>query len=93
MGKVKDRERNFKAAREKQWVTYKGTPKRLSADFSAETLQTTGEWHVAFKVRKQKNLQPRTPRKAIVQNQRRVKEIPRQAKTKSSSPLNQPYKC
>ena len=38
--KVKDKERILKAAREKQRVTYKGVPIRLSADFSKETLQT-----------------------------------------------------
>ena len=39
MPKVKDKERILKAAREKQRVTYKGVPIRLSADFSKETLQ------------------------------------------------------
>ena len=39
MPKVKDKERIFKAAREKQRVTYKGVPISLSADFSKETLQ------------------------------------------------------
>ena len=34
MPKVKDKERTLKAAREKQRVTYKGVPIRLSADFS-----------------------------------------------------------
>ena len=38
MVKVKDKERILKAAREKQSINYKGTPKRLSADFCAETL-------------------------------------------------------
>ena len=37
--KVKDKEGIIKAAREKQRVTYKGVPIRLSADFSKETLQ------------------------------------------------------
>ena len=32
--KVKDRERILKAAREKQIVTYRGAPIRLSDDFS-----------------------------------------------------------
>ena len=36
--KVKDKERILKAAREKQLVTYRGVPIRLSADFSKETL-------------------------------------------------------
>ena len=39
MPKVKDKERTLKAAREKQIITYKGVPIRLSADFSKETLQ------------------------------------------------------
>ena len=38
-GKSKDKERILKAAREKQRVNYKGTPIRLAADFSTETLQ------------------------------------------------------
>lgn len=33
MSKIKDKERLLKAAREKQIVTYKGNPTRLSADF------------------------------------------------------------
>ena len=37
--KIKDKERILKAAREKETVTYKGIPIRLSADFSKETLQ------------------------------------------------------
>ena len=34
--KIKDKERILKAAREKDTVTYKGVPIRLSADFSKE---------------------------------------------------------
>ena len=37
--KTKHKERILKAAREKQQVTYKGNPIRLTADLSAETLQ------------------------------------------------------
>ena len=37
-----DKERILKAAREKDTVTYKGVPIRLSADFSKETLQARG---------------------------------------------------
>ena len=36
--KIKDNERILEAAREKETVTYKGLPIRLSADFSKETL-------------------------------------------------------
>ena len=38
---------------------YKGTPIRLSADFSTETLESRREWHNIFTVMKGKNLQPR----------------------------------
>ena len=58
MSRIKDKERILKATRECQ-VTYKGNPIRLSADFSAETLQARREWHDIFKVLKGKNLQPR----------------------------------
>ena len=39
LAKIKDKERILKAAREKETLTYKGVPIRLSADFSKETLQ------------------------------------------------------
>ena len=39
MAKVKDKKRILKAAREKQIITYKGVPIRLSADFTKETSQ------------------------------------------------------
>ena len=42
--KVKDKERILKVAREKETVTYKGVPIRLSADFSKETLQARRGW-------------------------------------------------
>ena len=38
MPKVKDKERILKAAREKQRVSYKGVPIKLSANLSKETL-------------------------------------------------------
>ena len=37
--KIKEKERILKAAREKETVTHKGVPIRLSADFSKETSQ------------------------------------------------------
>ena len=59
LAKIKDKEKLLKAAREKQKITYKGTPIRLTSDFSAETLQARREWHDVLKVMKGKNLQPR----------------------------------
>ena len=43
MPKVKDKERILKAAREKDTVTYKGVPIRLSADFSKEPYRQEGD--------------------------------------------------
>ena len=54
--KVKDKEKIEKTTREKQQITYKGIPIRLTADFSAETLQARREWHDIFKVMKGGNL-------------------------------------
>ena len=59
LAKIKDKEKLLKAAREKQQITCKGTPIRLTADFSEETLQARREWHDILKVVKGKNLQPR----------------------------------
>ena len=56
--KIEDKEKLLKATREKWQITYKGTPIRIAADFSAENLQARREWH-KFKVMKGKNLQPR----------------------------------
>ena len=56
---TKHKERILKATREKQQVTYKGNPIHLTADLSAEILQSRREWQGIFKVLKGKNLQPR----------------------------------
>ena len=42
--KIKDKERILEAAREKDTVTYKGVPIRLSADLSKESLQARRGW-------------------------------------------------
>ena len=49
----------MKAAREKEAVTYKGVPVKLSADFSKESLQARRDWQEVFKMIKNKDLQPR----------------------------------
>ena len=46
-------------AREKKQIIYKGTPIRLLANFSAETLPVRREWHDILNRMKGKNLQPR----------------------------------
>ena len=52
--KIKDKEKLLKATKEKQQITYKEIPIRLTAELARR------EWHNIFKVRKGKNLQPRT---------------------------------
>ena len=59
MSKIKDKDRILKAAREKQKVTYKGVPIKLSADLSKKTLQARKAWQEVFKVMKGKGLHPR----------------------------------
>ena len=57
--KMKQKERILEAAREKDTVTYKGVPIRLSADFSTETLQARRGWKEVFQVKKGMDLHPR----------------------------------
>ena len=57
--KIKHKQKLLKAAREKQQITHKGIPIRITADLSIETLQARREWQDILKVMKEKNLQPR----------------------------------
>ena len=57
--KIEYKEQILKAAREKQQITHKGIPIRLTADLSAETLQDRREWQNIFKLMQEKKLQPR----------------------------------
>ena len=57
--KLPIKEKILKASREKETVTYKGVPIRLSADFSKETLQGRRGWKEVFEVMKGKDLHPR----------------------------------
>ena len=59
LSKIKYKEKILKAAREKQQITYKKIPIRLTTVLSAQTLQARREWQDMFKVMKVKNLQPR----------------------------------
>ena len=56
LAKIKDKERILKAAREKDTVTYKGVPIRISANFSNETLQARRGWQELFQIMKGKAL-------------------------------------
>ena len=67
--KTKHKERILKAAREKQQVTYKGNSICLTADLSAETMQTRREWQDIFKILKKKSTTKNTvPGKDLIQN-------------------------
>ena len=81
---IKDKERILKAAREKEAVTYKGVPIRLSADFSKETLQARRGWQEVFQVMKGKNLHPRLlyPAKLPFRMEGQIKCFPDKVKLK-----------
>ena len=57
--KIKHKEQILKAAREKQQITHKGIPIRITADLSIETLQARRAWQGILKVMKENNLQPK----------------------------------
>uniref|UniRef100_A0A5F9C351 L1 transposable element RRM domain-containing protein n=1 Tax=Oryctolagus cuniculus TaxID=9986 RepID=A0A5F9C351_RABIT len=56
---VKHKEKMLKCAREKRQITLRGSPIRLTADFSSETLQARREWRDIDKVLRENNCQPR----------------------------------
>ena len=82
--KIKDKERILKAAREKERVTYRGVPIRLSADFSKETLQARRGWKEIFEVMKGQDLHPRLlyPAKLSFRMEGEIKCFPDKVKLK-----------
>ena len=56
---IKHKEYILKAAREKQQITHKRIPTRITADLSIETFQARRERQDILKVMKEKILQPR----------------------------------
>ena len=87
LAKIKEKETILKAAREKDTVTYKGLPIRLSADFSKETLQARRGWKEVFKVMKGKDLHPRLlyPAKLSFRMEGQIKGFPDKVKLKEFS--------
>ena len=79
--KIKDKERILKAAREKETITCKGVPIRLSADFSKETLQARRGWKEVFE-RQGPTSKITVYSKAIFQNGRADKVLPREGQVK-----------
>ena len=81
---MKQKERIPEAAREKDTVTYKGIPIRLSVDFSKETLQARKGWKEVFEVMKGKDLHTRVlyPAKLSFIIERQIKCFPDKVKLK-----------
>ena len=82
--KIKDKERILKAEREKETVTYKGVPIRLSADFSKETLQARRGYKEVFDIMEGKDLHPRLlyPAKLLFRMEGQIQCFPDKVKLK-----------
>ena len=94
--KIKYKEKILKAAREKQQITYKGIPIKVTADLSAETLQARREWQDIFKVMKGENLQPdySTQQRSHSDSTEKLKPLQTSKSSENSAPPNQLYnKC
>ena len=50
--KIKHKDQILKSAGEKQQITHKGIPIRITADLSVETIQARREWQDTLKVKK-----------------------------------------
>nr|KAF6382550.1 hypothetical protein mPipKuh1_008912 [Pipistrellus kuhlii] len=79
-----DKIRILKAARERQKVTYKGTPKRLATDFSTETHQARRKWDEIYKVMQRKGLNPRIlyPARLSIKTKGEIRSFTDKKKTK-----------
>ena len=82
--KIKQKEKILKEAREKETVTYKEVPIRMSSDFSKETLQARRGWQEVFQVMKAKELHPRLlyPAKLSFRMEGQIKCFPDKVKLK-----------
>ena len=94
--KIKIQKKILKEAREKQQITHKGIPIRLTDVPSAETLQARKEWQDIFKVMKEKNLKPRFlyPARIPFRFDGEIKTFTDKQKLRDSAPPTQLYnKC
>ena len=84
LSKIKNKERILETGREKDTVTYKGVPIRLSADFSKETLWARRGRQEVFQVMKGKDLHPRLlyPAKLSFRMEGQIKCFPAKVKLK-----------
>ena len=78
LANTNDKKRILKAARERQKVTYKGTPIRLATDFSTETYQARREWDEIYKVMQRKGLNPRIlyPARLSIKSEGEIRSFP-----------------
>jgi hypothetical protein len=67
----------LKAVREKKQITCKGKPKKITADYSVETLKARRAWSEVFWTLNENNFNPRIlyPAK-LIQNRRSHKSLP-----------------
>ena len=66
--KVRDNQQISKVAREKQFVTYKGNPTRVSVNFPADTLQDRKERNDTIKTLKEKKKKKTQNKKPLTKN-------------------------
>ena len=77
----------LKTAREKQQITHKGIPIRITADLSTETLQARREWQDILKLMKENKLQPRLlyPARISFKYEREIKSFTNKQKVREFS--------
>ena len=94
--KIKHKEQILKAAREKQQITHKVIPIRITADLSIEILQARTVWQDILTVMKENNLQTRLlyPAKISFKYEGAIKSFTDKQKLREFSTTNQLYnKC
>ena len=93
--KIKHKEQILRVAREKQQITHKGIPIRITADLSIETLQAIREWQDILKVMKDKKLQPRLlyPARVSFKYEGEIKSFTDKQKLREFSTTKPANKC
>ena len=90
MLQVKDKEKIIKVAREKWLVIYKGTPGRLTADFSSETIpEGKWKWNSKHLKKKKKSL---IFAKSSFKNESKIKMFPKNKNWENLLLADTPYK-
>ena len=89
--KIRHKEQILKAAREKQQITHKGIPIRITANLSIETLQARREWQDILKVIKKITYSPDycTQQGSHSNMKEKSKALQTSKSSKNSAPPNQ----